>query len=71
MCARASSQQSAIEPVAAVAAPTEGRRELAAPLNPVQQLFRICTCSCTGDVIVCTLVGRCGDKGRCGVHIVG
>ena len=31
MCARASSQQSAIEPVAAVAAPTEGRRELAAP----------------------------------------
>ena len=30
MCARASSRQSAIEPVAAVAAPTEGRRELAA-----------------------------------------
>ena len=68
MCARASSQQSAIEPVAAVAAPTEGRRELHSR-SPQPCLFCICTCSCTGDVIVCTLVGRCGDKGRCGLRV--
>ena len=70
MCARASSQQSAIEPVTAVAAPTEGRRELAAAPSflSILHLHLLLHWQCD---IVQLGTGGCGDKGRCGVHIVG